>query len=283
MKCKSCQGEVPPKFTHAIAVNSCPLCGEEIMEADLQVALTELKSAMSATANYPDEVFDWLKSNYNLIPQTLMDEKLAMMESSFNARVQTEVDKVKANYFKATPKVKSSSGNDEVTAEEITVDKDGNQTSGETIQSPEQTNKFLKAAGVKKMVATKDKGMVDRNAHYKDIVNQIKRNGAPALIDESGGSGVITPDMIQALDPDETAELQAYFGSGPGIASGLDGEMDDDDEIPSIVSAWSNQAKQSQSGTYNAKDVAALQQLHGKAKQASRALSGGGSVGLIKR
>lgn len=280
MKCKSCQGEVPPKFTHAIAVNSCPLCGDEIMEADLQIALTELKSAMSATANYPEEVFDWLKSNYNLIPQSAMDEKLAMMESSFTARVQTEVDKAKASFYKAGPRPKQTVQDD---SDEITVDKDGNQTSGEAIQAPEQTNKFLKAAGVKKMVETKDRGMVDRSSHYKDIVNQIKKNGAPALLDEGGGSGVITPDMIQALDPDETEELQAYFGNGPGVSSSLDGGMDDDDDIPSVVSAWSNQAKQSQSGTYNPKDVAALQQLHGKARQASRALSGGGSVGLIKR
>lgn len=271
MKCKSCEGDVPPKFAHSIAVNCCPLCGNEIMEAELQSALTELKSAMSIAKLYPDEVFDWLKSNYSLIPQSSVSIQLAAMESTMNTRVQAEMDKFKANYFKATP------ANLKRAEENSILDQDGNQVVGETIQAPEQTNKFMKNAGVNKMVSQNDR--------YREIVKEIKKNGAPALMSEGGGAGVISPDMLQqAWEAEDTEEMGAYFGNGPGVSSGLDSDMDGDDEgVPAFVLSMANQAKQSNGGTYNPKDVAALQQLHGKARRASNALNNGGSVGLIKR
>lgn len=273
MKCKSCQGEVSPKFAHAIAINMCPLCGEAIMEPELQNALKNLKTAMEISALYPDEVFDWLKSNYNLIKQSVMDDAMRALEATVESKVATQVETIKATYYKPTPK--SGKGSTTTDSNEVAVDKDGNQLEGETIQSQEMTNKFMKNAGVNKMV--------ERNEHYKKIVNEIKKNGAPALIDENGGSGVVTPDMLKALDADETEELQAYFGSEPGVSSSLDGDYDDDDDIPSVVLGMANQAKRAQGGNYNPKDIAALQEIHGKAKKASRALSSGGSVGLIKR
>lgn len=66
MKCKSCQEDVPPKFTHAFAVNICPLCGQEIMDTKLQTILGELKSALGDAKDYMEAVEDWLLSNYSL-------------------------------------------------------------------------------------------------------------------------------------------------------------------------------------------------------------------------
>src|SRR5271168_5392906 len=66
MKCKSCQEDVPPKFTHALAVNICPLCGQEIMDIRLKNILGELKVALGDAKDYMDEVEDWLYSNFNL-------------------------------------------------------------------------------------------------------------------------------------------------------------------------------------------------------------------------
>lgn len=66
MRCKSCKEDVPPKFVHAISVNVCPLCGQEIMDAELQSILNDLKSVMDKTAKYADETADWLFSNYGL-------------------------------------------------------------------------------------------------------------------------------------------------------------------------------------------------------------------------
>lgn len=66
MKCKSCNEDVPPKFTHALAVNICPLCGKEIMDTKLQNILGELKTAFSSAQEYMEAVEDWLLSNYSL-------------------------------------------------------------------------------------------------------------------------------------------------------------------------------------------------------------------------
>lgn len=66
MRCKSCKEDVPPKFTHALSVNICPLCGQEIMEIKLQNILGELKIALCDAKEYMDEVEDWLHSNFSL-------------------------------------------------------------------------------------------------------------------------------------------------------------------------------------------------------------------------
>lgn len=66
MKCRSCKDDVPPKFVHAISVNICPLCGQEIMDIRLQTILNDLKSVMEKTPEFSEEIYDWLFSNYNL-------------------------------------------------------------------------------------------------------------------------------------------------------------------------------------------------------------------------
>lgn len=66
MFCKSCKEDVPPKFTHAFAVNICPLCGQEIMDIKLKNILGELKVALGDAQDYMAEVEDWLFSNFGL-------------------------------------------------------------------------------------------------------------------------------------------------------------------------------------------------------------------------
>lgn len=267
MKCKSCQGDVPPKFAHAIAVNMCPLCGSEIMEPELQETLVNLKTAMEATSQYSEEIFDWLNSNYNLIQQSVMDQKIKELEISFKDEASNMMATMKAQSIPKT-------GRSLDISEELMADKDGNQISGEAIQDPSITNKFMINAGVNKMV--------ERNDHYKKIVSEIKKNGAPALMDESGRAGVVTPDMLQSLDSEDAEEFQNILDKEYGVASGLDNDYDDGDEIPSVVMNMANQVKSSKAG-YSAKDMAALERLQSNAKKASRAMGSGGSVGLIKR
>lgn len=66
MKCKSCREDIPPKFTHALSVNICPLCGQEIMDVKLQNILGELKTSLNSAQEYMEEVEDWLFSNFSL-------------------------------------------------------------------------------------------------------------------------------------------------------------------------------------------------------------------------
>jgi hypothetical protein len=68
MKCRSCEEVVPSKFAHAIQKNECPLCGGEIMPAQLKTILSGLKDLIDQAQRdeYMDEVKDWLASNYSL-------------------------------------------------------------------------------------------------------------------------------------------------------------------------------------------------------------------------
>lgn len=274
MKCKSCEGEVPPKFAHAIAMNMCPLCGEEIMDKELQVILVELKNCMTdGVAQYPETIFDWLKSNYHLYTEEELQARIKEAETKTAEAVKASLVATTGN--KGFPNKES--------AKKIELDKDGNQVAGPSLQSQEKTSKFFKNALIDKTV--------DQQSHFRNIVKQIKKSGSPMLFDEEGTSGVITPDMAEQMgqmDAEEVRALNAAFGNDEeegGINSGLDSsDMDYEDEIPAIVA--SNPAFMQQGGgqgQVNMKDVARLQNIHAKQARAKNAMARGGSVGLIRR
>lgn len=64
MLCNTCKEDVNSKFTHALSVNICPMCGGNIIDAKLQSILNDLKIIMDDAKNYPEQVADWLFSNY---------------------------------------------------------------------------------------------------------------------------------------------------------------------------------------------------------------------------
>lgn len=68
MKCKACNEQIPSKFTHSIKINTCPLCGEQIMDEILQEILNNLSSLMKKAEenNFIPDVEEWLSSNYKL-------------------------------------------------------------------------------------------------------------------------------------------------------------------------------------------------------------------------
>jgi hypothetical protein len=262
MKCKSCQGEVPPKFTHAILMNMCPLCGEVIMDEELQVSLKALKEAMNAVKAYPAEIFDWLKSNFNLVTQ-----------EELNAKVKEAEEKV----LRSRPAAPVSAKIIAEKTEEVQLDGDGNQISGPSLQQADQTNKFFKNAEANKVL--------DKQAHFKSIIKQIKKSGGTSIDDGEGGGGAITPEIMgmsaEDVDPVELADLRAAFGdTSEDIHSGLDpSDIDYEDDIPSVVMNMANKAS---GGTgVNQRDLLKLQNL--KSASAKSQIAKTGSVGLIRR
>lgn len=251
MKCKTCQGDVPPKFTHALLVNACPLCGGAIMEEQLQKALKDLKSAMQATDKYKDEILDWLKSNFSLVTEDEMTVKLQEAEESF-----------KKTHRPSQSMMHQTAPND------VQLDENGNQISGAPVQSAEVTNKFFRNAEVK--------GTLQRKDHFKNMVNKIKNGEVPA---EDIATGIVTPEMLMnsdapPLDDEELEMLRHSGGDLDELNSGLD--QDSDDEIPAVVLNMANKAGNS------GKDFQALQKLMGKSSSVSRAMASGG-VGKIRR
>lgn len=269
MKCKSCQGEVPPKFAHAILINMCPLCGDTIMDETLQISLKALKEAMCAVAFYPQEIFDWLKSNYGLYSEEEVAAKLKEVEAK-------TTEAVKASYAGKVVHNNKVLPNPSEPTKQIELDKDGNQIAGPSLQANEQTNKFFKNAAANKAL--------DNQQHYQKLAKEIRKNGSPALLSEGGAAGVITPDMAESMgevDPVELAELRAAFGD-TDVNSGLDpSDIDYEDEIPSIVMNMANKASGGQG--MNQKDLLKLQNLQHKSASAKNAMARTGSVGLIRR
>jgi len=252
MKCKSCREEVSQKFSHAITTNACPYCGQEIVPVELQVLLSELKEVMLATDQYHDEIFDWLKFHYGLISRD-GDEYKALQEK---AELASKMPFKAAAIKHIDPKA-------------VQLDHNGNQISGETSQEQAITDGFMQRAQVKTLT---------QQDRYRDIVNQIKKHGVAAPT--SGG-------MTVEADPEEAALMEAELSGGlPSIGSGLMSNdfEDDGEEIPAVVQAMAQSAGAGPHGAdYNAKDVAKLQALQGKAARAKSAMASGGSVGLIRR
>lgn len=68
MKCNSCQVEIDPKWKHAIEQNSCPFCGQEILNEQLKDLLTEARLVIDELfLNHKEELLDWMRSNYGFI------------------------------------------------------------------------------------------------------------------------------------------------------------------------------------------------------------------------
>jgi Zn-finger nucleic acid-binding protein len=64
MLCNTCKEDVSSKFAHALSVNICPMCGGSIIDEKLKSILNDLKIIMEDAKNYPEQVADWLFSNY---------------------------------------------------------------------------------------------------------------------------------------------------------------------------------------------------------------------------
>lgn len=263
MKCKSCQGEVPPKFAHAISTNTCPLCGDRIMDEELQSALKSLGEAMRATEKYPSEVFDWLKSNFDLVKQSDIKVK------------QTTASKVAPKSDVNSNSSDINYDNDFLEEEsDILVDSNGNQITGKVIQDSNVTDKFFKNAGVKQ-----------RSDKLKDLVKQIKKNVVHSSHENINALNAeeISGEDLARMRPEEIEQLESMMsGSISGPSSALSsGEDSYEDEIPSFVLNMANKNKNN--SEYNYKDVLKLQELQRKSSQARSEISRTGGVGIIRR
>ncbi len=66
MQCMSCSVDIPPTFIKAIQSNTCPSCGDKIMNDEAQILMTELQEAMTKMPNNPQGLAGWLMSNYHM-------------------------------------------------------------------------------------------------------------------------------------------------------------------------------------------------------------------------
>lgn len=250
MKCKSCSESISSKFIHALSVNLCPFCGESIMSEELQIALSELTEVMKYSETYKEEMFEWLKTNYNLIDGN-SEEYKALTEKKMPPPKQIKIRK---------------------DSSEVDLDENGNQLTGQSLQNPESTNVFMNRAGIK-----------PPQENYKDIVARIKG----ASINSPSTESLTMTDIVKAKPEDiEAMENMLMQEQAPAIHSAISYTDDGDDDLDPIAESLARMGDATHGGKqtdYNARDMAKLQKLQSKSQGVSKELGRSGGVGMIRR
>lgn len=267
MKCKSCSGDVPSKFSHSISTNTCPFCGNQIMDEELRSALSSIEQSMKCMEKYQNEILDWLKSKFSLVREdeirSKITQELALSRVASNTLAQNPYEGgVISDGF--------HSDNDAVK-----FDENGNQISGKPLQDPEVTNKFLKNAGIS-----------NRNNKLKDLVKQIKKDAIKTkhMVSPDDMENISISD-VGNMDPEDIEQLESVISGGYGTASSaISGSEDSyyEDDIPAQVLHMAN-SRATNSKDYSHKDVMQLQRINGKSAQLKSEISKSGGVGLIRR
>lgn len=269
MKCLSCESEIDPKWKFAIEQNTCPLCGMSIMEEHLKNLLTSLTDIMTKLQQYPDQVNDWLLSNFNYIktdsPKLIQFVPKDQIQTLLPEPVSPKVleDNTLKNDKKFTVKIKTDAGEQEIEAEKI--------------QEEERTNEFFKRAEAVKPKIDGFRSTAEKTEHLKKIALQIKRAGTSAILDDSGEDSYISPDMMDEADPDAVAEMESLFEDNE-ISSSLPAGLSGDDDIPAVVLNMANKANGSKHKS-NPADLMKLQQSHYRLEESRRNFESGASRG----
>lgn len=88
MQCQSCKEDVPAKFAHAISINSCPLCGNDIVPVFIKNILNELEVVLNKAKDHMDQMEDWLFTNYSL--RKIKDNEVVIDKNEMPVAVRDE-------------------------------------------------------------------------------------------------------------------------------------------------------------------------------------------------
>jgi hypothetical protein len=261
MRCISCDIEINPKWKHAIDNNACPMCGDPIMDEGLKSLLTTLQATMEQLESYPEQVNDWLFSNFSYIKtdaSNLVDfVPKELLASHFQKRKQDQ-DSV---HEKHSIKVKTEHGEQDVLVEKI--------------QDDEKTSQFFKRAE-NNLQKSKFESVADRTAYIKTLKRQIENGETPNSNAQSDGfvitdsSDLPNQNMDMDIDLYTMAQESEALSNFPGS---MGDEEDDEDRIPSVVA---NMARKAAGNKNPQKDIDLLKQMHDKLNDSKRNFNGGG-------
>lgn len=291
MKCISCESEINPRFKHAIEQNICPFCGGSIMEELLKSLFVSLQDTMSKMQAYPDQLNDWLLSNFNYI-KTDSPDLMSYVPKEVLKELKKEIDGEDFDRKKKIIKVKTEQGEVEVVTEKIqsdtktagfferaqlikrgdSDDDSGGEGSGD-MDSGDESDSQVELQPIKSNKPKTFKSAAERTQHLKKLKKKIETEGSQAIVSEKGLAAMIDPDQIESADPIDVATLQSVIGSGDVINSSVYSPAghDDEDAMTNRILSM-NLAKaatkngRGQDGGYNEKDARALQNLVDKAK-----------------
>lgn len=198
MKCLSCEFEINPKWKAAIERNECPSCGQSLMNSELKENLSQLRAIMDKMSKFPEELDDWMRSNFNYIKADHPDVQKALEKANNNFKVKIKTDK----------------GEEEVSASKVL--------------SKSQTDSFFKRANT--LSSTDKQKFTDdeeKTSHYKDLVRQIKKTGSTSVEDTGDDIEASDDDHIEVNPNDDSASANEY-------AALLDGGFGADQETANL-------------------------------------------------
>ncbi len=236
--------QIDPKWKHAIDVNLCPFCGKGIMEEKLKDLLSSLRITMDALQEYPEQLDDWMLSNFDYIKSNSPNLKNLISRNAEDNRSSKDAK------FKV--KVETENGMEEVLAEKI--------------QSDEKTESFFKRADALKPNIDGFRSQTEKTEHLKKMVQQIKSSGSRG-INMEGGADIITPEMLDNADPEAVAEMQNILSGGEAVSSSIDSLDDSDDPPPFVVAALTSKTKTAGS---NSADILKQQRMYDKVAESRR-------------
>jgi hypothetical protein len=249
MKCDSCQAEINPQWAHAIEINVCPFCGQNIMAEHLKNLLSALRETMGKLVEYPEQLNDWMLSNYNYIKTDSPQIGIYAPKSGTNDR-HTRENKQSNDDNKSIIKIKTDTGGEQ----EVIVEK---------IKSEDETSEFFRRAEAVKPNIDGFKTVDDKTQHLKNMVKQIKNGTADNML----------------LDTDEMSEMQdsnfeisaspyaAALGGNDFVPSSLY-EGDSGEDVPPIVQQMA--ASHRGTGKNELADLQKLQAMVEKSKKSFR-------------
>lgn len=190
MKCASCKESIDTKFQAALRKNECPFCGMEIMPDKLRVLLEDFKILFSDASEFPDEVAEYLSTNFGF--HKLSDDELRRAKMKNGAlRIRQEGDE------------------------------DGDEGDGEEL------SQFAKNAGIKTF---KKRNPIKTVSDYTRVISEIQNEDEEAgsdMSDEerlaaydsdigpSTGSSLSIGGDARPLSGSDAQQLSGLFDDGP--------------------------------------------------------------------
>ena len=271
MKCISCDTEINPKWKHAIDINVCPFCGKHIMEEHLKNLLSTLAQAMEQLEQYPEQVNDWLLSNYNYIKTDSPDLKNYLPKEALK-EMRKELDDAEfQEKKKSVVKIKTIDEDGKVVEQDVVVEKMSTDDRTQTFH--DRANNMLKA---EKAVDGEPKSVTERTRDLKAMAEKIKKDAAIQTHSEGGVAPMISKEMLSNADPEAVAAFEAEI-SGGIVSSAIPDALGDEDATTDRI-LQANLRAASKKGGQNSeeKDMKTLREMQNKVANAQKRLGTGG-------
>lgn len=270
MECISCQAVIDPRWRKAIEKNCCPFCDGIILDENLKDLLSSLANTMTdLVKDFPQQVDDWLLSNYNYISTSSTNLKNYLSKED-KLNFKKEIDDLDFNQRKtSTIKLKMGDG----TIQDVEVEK---RMSDETTKGFFQRADIIRKPSKSNPNGKSGNNSMDERAIKLQALKQQIESGEEGYLDESALSQITEEnnDGQEVGNFDlNTVLLQSANNLNSSLQAPITGENEELDPIAEAL------AQSKKSSTANSKDIQALKNIYSQSKNARERFEAGDQRG----